>query len=128
VVVTADHVVTLPADTIMAYDFLSSTEGLLVTTHAYGFTGGGPDPDQALYLVRPDGKLTRLRKGPFDGVAVDPTGKNYAIAEIGLPSRRPVQRQLGPELMCDSLGSEWTVSPDGRRAVVGSTVLDLGPS
>ena len=37
VVVTADHVVTLPADTVMAYDLTSSAGGLLVTTHAYGF-------------------------------------------------------------------------------------------
>jgi len=82
VVVTAEHVVTLPADTVMAYDLTSSAEGLLVTTHAYGFTGGGPDPDQALYLIRADGSLTKLHKGPFNGMAVDPSGKQYAIAEI----------------------------------------------
>mgnify|MGYP001791855939 FL=1 len=94
VVVTADHVVTLPADTVMAYDLTSSAEGLLVTTHAYGFTGGGPDPDQALYLIHPDGGLTRLHKGPSEGVAVDPTGKRFAIAEsagIGAQMGTPVR-------------------------------------
>jgi len=84
VVVTADHVVTLPADTVMAYDLTSSAGGLLVTTHAYGFTGGGPDPLQALYLIRSDGHLTRLHQGAFNGLAVDPTGKEYAIAEVSL--------------------------------------------
>ncbi|MBE3074829.1 MAG: hypothetical protein IMZ75_07770 [Actinobacteria bacterium] len=94
VVVTADRVVTLPADTVMAYDLTSSAEGLLVTTHAYGFTGGGPDPLQALYLIRTDGRLTRLHQGPFDGSAVDPTGKRFAIAEsaaIGAPQGTPVR-------------------------------------
>ncbi|MHB8273989.1 MAG: hypothetical protein ACYDC9_04380 [Dermatophilaceae bacterium] len=216
VVVTADHVVTLPVDTVMAFDLTSSAEGLLVTTHAYGFTGGGPDPDQALYLIRPDGRLTTLHKGPFDGLAVDPTGKQFAIAEsagIGAPMGTPVRitigslsapgttashtepsastslvgwttqgllmsddsrtwlwkpggsstteipdvnhasvmptdpgrlviatgqpgagfclhlytlssRQVGPELTCGP-GTDWTVSPDGRHAVVGSTVVDL---
>jgi len=212
VVVTADHVVTLPADTVMAYDLTSSAEGLLVTTHAYGFTGGGPDPLQALYLIRPDGKLTRLHQGAFNGLAVDPTGKEYAIAEVSLgaydkvhvtvaslarraqtqsrtepiatmvlgwttqglllsdtsrtwlwepgtsseteiPNVSDLQvmptdpgrllatsgkaggpfclhlfavgsGQLGTQLAC---GAEkgWTVSPDGRRVVVGSTVVDL---
>jgi len=213
VVVTADRVVTLPTDTIMAFDLTSSAEGLLVTTHAYGFTGGGPDPDQALYLIRPDGRLTRLHKGPFDGLAVDPTGKEYAIAEIGGRIGAPVHitsgalsepgktvshteptatrllgwttqgllmsdtsrswlwepgasseteitgvvaasvmptdpgrllvatgkvdnprncfhpytvrgGQMGPELTCGPW-LDWTVSPDGRRAVIGSTVVDL---
>lgn len=212
VVVTADHVVTLPADTVMAYDLTSSAEGLLVTTHAYGFTGGGPDPLQALYLIRSDGRLTRLHQGPFDGLAVDPTGKEYAIAEVGLgaydkihvtvaslaqrgqthsrtepiatmvlgwttqgvlmsdtrrvwlwepgtgsqtdlpgvvdasvmptdPGRLLVAAgqtgpsyclhlftvrggQMGPVLTCGS-GNGWTVSPDGARAVFGSTAVDL---
>ena len=216
VVVTADHVVTLPADTVMAYNLTSSAEGLLVTTHAYGFTGGGPDPDQALYLIRPDGSLKKLHKGPFNGMAVDPSGKQYAIAEIGLGNSDPARitvaslshlgttsshtelpttylrgwttqgllledgrdssrtwlwqpgggsapkipqgvlypsvmptdpgrlliatgapgndsclhlytlssKQLGPVLTC-SAGGDLTVSPDGRRAVVGSTVVDL---
>ena len=84
VVVTADHVVTLPADTVMAYDLTPSAEGLLVTTHAYGFTGGGPDPLQALYLIGSDGRLTRLHQGAFNGLAVDPTSKEYAIAEVSL--------------------------------------------
>lgn len=90
VVVTANHVVTLPVDTVMAFDLTSSGEGLLVTTHAYGFTGGGPDPEQALHLIRPDGRLTTLHKGPFDGSAVDPTGKKFAIAEIGERLGAPV--------------------------------------
>ena len=213
VVVTADHVVTLPADTVMAFDLTPSAEGLLVNTHALGFTGGGPDPEQALYLIRPDGSLTKLHKGPFDGLAVDPSGKDYAIAEIDQRNGAPVQvtygplsepgrtrshaeptatrllgwttqgllmsdsrrswlwepgassepeippgvsypsvmptdpgrllvatgqpgngfclhlytlssRQMGPELTCGQV-PEWTVSPDGRRAVIGPTVLHL---
>ena len=32
--------------------------------------------------------------------------------------------QLGPELTCGP-GLDWTVSPDGRRAVTGSAVFDL---
>ncbi|HEY8653079.1 MAG TPA: hypothetical protein VIL87_08295 [Dermatophilaceae bacterium] len=212
VVVTVDHVVTLPADTVMAFDLTSSAEGLLVTTHAYGFTGGGPDPLQALYLIRSDGRLTKLHRGPFEGLAVDPTGKKFAVAEIGEslgakvhvviaslsqpgktvshtepestrllgwttqglllsdtsrswlwkpgassepkipgvssphvipsdPGRLLVatgqagaglclhlytlsSRQLGPELTCGP-GADWTVSPDGRRTVFGSRVVDL---
>jgi hypothetical protein len=216
VAVTADHVVTLPTDTAMAYNLTSSTEGLLVTTHGYGFTGGGPDADQALYLIRADGSLTKLHNGPFSGMAVDPSGKQYAIVEIGLGNSDPARitvaslshpgttrshaelptiylrgwttqgllledsrdsgrswlwqpgggpapkipqgvlypsvmptdpgrlliatgapgngfclhlytlssRQLGPVLTC-SAGSDLTVSPDGRRAVVGPTVVDL---
>jgi hypothetical protein len=217
VVVTADHVVTLPADTVMAYDLTPSAEGLLVTTHAYGFTGGGPDPDQALYLIHPDGSLTRLHKGPSEGLAVDPTGKRFAIAEsagigaqMGTPVRITVASlstpgksishtaptaaasllgwttqgllisdtsrtwlwepgasseteilgvgyasvmpkdpgrllvatgkadnptkclhpytvrdgKMGPELTCGP-GLVWTVSPDGRHAVVGSRVVDV---
>lgn len=177
---------------------------------------GVPDPDQALYLIRPDGRLTTLHKGPFDGLAVDPTGKEFAIAEsagIGAPMGAPVHiiiaslsspgttvshteptpatsllgwttqgllmsdssrtwlwkpgtsseteipgvgnasvmltdpgrllvtvgqpgagvclhpytlssRLMGPVLTCD-MGNGWTVRPDGRRAVVGSTVFDL---
>ena len=217
VVVTADHVVTLPADTVMAFDLTSSAAGLLVDTHAYGFTGGGPDPEQALYLIRPDGSLTRLHKGPSEGLAVDPTGKKFAIAEsagigaqMGTPVRITVASlstpgksvshtaptaaasllgwstqgllmsdtirtwlwepgasseteilgvgyasvmptdpgrllvatgkadnptkclhpytvrggKMGPELICGR-GLVWTVSPDGRHAVVGSRVVDL---
>ena len=216
VVVTANHVVTLPVDTVMAFDLTSSGEGLLVSTHAYGFTGGGPDPEQALHLIRPDGRLTTLHKGPFDGSAVDPTGKKFAIAEIGEGLGAPVHivitslsepgatvrhtereatrllgwttqgllmsdtsrtwlwepgassepeipsvlgasvmptdpgrllvaigtvgnprscyhllhlsavrgRQMDPELTCGT-SSDWTVSPDSRRAVIGSTVVDL---
>jgi len=33
-------------------------------------------------------------------------------------------RQLGPGLTCGP-GADWTVSPDGRRTVFGSTVVDL---
>jgi hypothetical protein len=217
VVVTAHHVVTLPADTVMAFDLTSSTEGLLVDTHAYGFTGGGPDPEQALYLIRPDGSLTRLHKGPSEGLAVDPTGKKFAIAEsagigaqmgapfritvaslstpgksvshtaptaatsllgwttqgllmsdtsrtwlwepgasseteilgVGYASVMPIDPgrllvatgkadnptkclhpytvrggKIGPELTCGP-ATDWTVSPDGRHAVFGSTVVDL---
>jgi len=32
--------------------------------------------------------------------------------------------QMGPELTCGPW-LDWTVSPDGRRAVIGSTVVDL---
>ncbi len=212
VVVTADHVVTLPADTGTAFHLTSSAEGLLVTTHGLWFTGGDTDPDQALYLIHSDGRLTRLHKGPFDGMAVDPTGKQLAIAEIGYrigalvhitsgalsapgktvshteptatrllgwttqglllsdtrrswlwqpgvspepeipgvsspsvipsdPGRLVIatgqpgagfclhlytlsSRQGGPELTCGP-GTDWTVSPDGRHAVVGSSVVDL---
>ena len=74
VVVTADHVVTLPAHTGSARHLTTSAEGLLVSAVSEGVVGV-PDPDQALYLIRPDGSLTRLHKGPFDGLAVDPTGK-----------------------------------------------------
>jgi len=215
VVVTADHVVTLPAHTGSARHLTASAEGLLVSAVSEGVVGV-PDPDQALYLIRPDGSLTRLHKGPFDGLAVDPTGKSFAIAEsagLGAPMGTPVHitiaslsapgktvshtepaaatsllgwttrgllmsdasrtwlwepgasseteiprvnyasvmttdpgrllvsvgqagagfclsvakvssRQLGPVLTCD-LGNGWTVSPDGRRAVVGTTVIDL---
>lgn len=224
VVVTADHKVTLPADTSSAFWLTSSAEGLLVTTHGYGFTGGGPDPDQALYLIRADGSLTKLHKGPFNGMAVDPSGKQYAIAEIGLGNSDPARitvaslshpgttsshaelpttylrgwttegllledgrdsgrswlwqpgggaapkipqgvlypsimptdpgrllittgapgngfclhlytlssQKMGPILSCGAENG-WTVSPDGRRAVVGTKVIDLdsgwvGPS
>jgi len=215
VVVTADHEVTLPADTSFAFDLTSSVEGLLVAAHSNGFTGGGPDPDQALYLIRPDGSLKKLHKGAFDGLAVDPSGKKFAIAEVGLRLGAPVHiviaslsqqgtttshtepestrllgwttqglllsdsagtsrswlwkpgassepeippvvsasvmptdpdrllvvpgkvgagsclhlytlssKQMGPVLTCGAENG-WTVSPDGRRAVVGSTVVDL---
>ncbi len=215
VVVTADHVVTLPADTGTAFHLTSSAEGLLVTTHGFGFTGGDTDPDQALYLIHSDGRLTRLHKGPFDGMAVDPTGKQLAIVESagGAPMGTPVRitigslsapgttashtepsaattllgwttrglllsdgsrtwlwkpgesstteipyvnyasviptdpgrllvetgrpgagfcvhlytlssRQVGPVLTCD-VGNGWAVSPDGRHAVIGSSVVDL---
>lgn len=215
VVVTADHVVTLPVDTVMAFDLTSSAEGLLVTTHGLWFTGGDTDPDQALYLIHSDGRLTRLHKGPFDGMAVDPTGKQLAIVESagGAPMGTPVRitigslsapgttashtepsaattllgwstrglllsdgsrtwlwkpggsstteipdvnyasviptdpgrllveagrpgarfcvhlytlssRQMGPVLTCD-VGNGWAVSPDGRHAVIGSSVVDL---
>ena len=215
VVVTADHVVTLPAHTGSARHPTASAEGLLVSALSDGVVGV-PDPDQALYLIRPDGSLTRLHKGPFDGLAVDPTGKQFAIVEsagIGAPMGTPVRiiigslsapgttashtepsaattllgwttrglllsdgsrtwlwkpggssmteiphvnyasvmptdpgrllvetgrpgarfclhlytlssRQMGPVLTCD-VGNGWAVSPDGRRAVAGSTVVDL---
>jgi len=215
VVVTADHVVTLPAHTGSARDLTASAEGLLVSALSDA-VDGLPDPDQALYLIRPDGSLTRLHKGPFGGLAVDPTGKEFAIAEsagIGAPMGTPVRittgslstpgktaghtepsastsllgwttqgllmsddsrtwlwkpggsstteipgvnqasvmptdpgrllvetgqpgarfclhlytlssRQMGPVLTCD-VGNGWSVSPDGRRAVAGSTVVDL---
>ena len=215
VVVTADHVVTLPAHTGSARHLTTSAEGLLVSAVSEGVVGV-PDPDQALYLIRPDGSLTRLHKGPFDGLAVDPTGKRFAIAEsagLGAPMGTPVHitiaslsapgktvshtepaaatsllgwttrgllmsdasrtwlwkpggsstteipdvnyasvmptdpgrllvetgqpgagfclhlytlssRQMGPGLTCD-VGNGWAVSPDGRRAVAGSTVVDL---
>jgi len=84
VVVTADHVVTLPARTGFVFDLTPSAAGLLVAAHSDAFTGGGPDPEQALYLIRSDGSLTRLHQGAFNGLAVDPTGKEYAIAEVGL--------------------------------------------
>jgi len=211
VVVTADHVVTLP-HAGGAHDLTPSAEGLLVSASSEWFTGGDTDPDQALYLIRPGGSLTTLHHGPFHGAAVDPTGKEYAIAEIGERVGSPVNvvtaslsdpgktrshreafatnllgwtaqglllsdtsrtwlwepaasseteipgvsdaqvmptdpgrllatsgqaggpfclhlfavgsGQLGTQLAC---GAEkgWTVSPDGRRAVVGSTVVDL---
>ena len=92
VVVTADHVVTLPAHTGSARHLTASAEGLLVSAVSEGVVGV-PDPDQALYLIRPDGSLTRLHKGPFDGLAVDPTGKSFAIAEsagLGAPMGTPV--------------------------------------
>jgi hypothetical protein len=105
VVVTADHVVTLPADTIMAYDFISSAEGLLVATHAYGFTGGGPDPDQALYLIRPDGSLTRLHKGPSTVWRLTrPAGTTRSPRSVfpkGVPSRSPP----GPCHLWSALGA-----------------------
>lgn len=211
VVVTADHVVTLP-HAGGAYNLTPSKEGLLVSASSEWFTGGDTDPDQALYLIRPGGSLTTLHHGPFHGAAVDPTGKEYAIAEIGERIGSPVNvvtaslsdpgktrshseafatrllgwttqgllmsdtsrswlwepgassepkipgvssphvipsdpgrllvatgqagaglclhlytlssRALGPELTCGS-GADWTVSPDGRRTVFGSTVVDL---
>ena len=215
VVVTADHVVTLPAHTGSARQLTASAEGLLVSALSDA-VDGLPDPDQALYLIRPDGSLTRLHKGPFGGLAVDPTGKEFAIAEsagIGAPMGTPVRittgslstpgktaghtepsastsllgwttqgllmsddsrtwlwkpggsstteipgvnqasvmptdpgrllvetgqpgagfclhlytlssRQLGPVLTCD-VGNGWSVDPDGRRGVVGTTVVDL---
>ena len=83
VVVTADHVVTLP-HAGGAYNLTPSAEGLLVSASSEWFTGGDTDPDQALYLIRPGGTLTTLHHGPFHGAAVDPTGKEYAIAEVGL--------------------------------------------
>lgn len=83
VVVTADHVVSLPTRTGFAFDLTPSAGGLLVAAHSDAFTGGGPDPEQALYLIRPDGSLSRLHLGAFNGLAVDPTGKEYAIAEVG---------------------------------------------
>lgn len=81
VVVTVDHVVTLP-HAGRAYDLTPSTEGLLVSASSEWFTGGDTDPDQALYLIRPGGSLTTLHHGPFHGAAVDPTGKKFAVAEI----------------------------------------------
>ena len=215
VVVTADHLVTLPAHTGSARVLTVSAEGLLVSALSAGVIGV-PDPNQALYLIRTDGSLTKLHKGPFAGVAVDPTGKELAIAEsagLGSPMGAPVHitiaslsspgtvvshtepsaatsllgwtsqgllmsdsvrtwlwqpgagseteipgvdnasvmptdpdrllvsvgrpgarfcahvytvssRRMGPALTCD-LGNGWTWSPDGRLAVVGSTVVDL---
>ena len=90
VVVTADREVTLPADAGTAFDLTSSAEGLLVTATSKWFTGGDTDPDQALYLIRTDGSLKKLHKGPFHGVAVDPTGRKFAIAEVGLRLGAPV--------------------------------------
>ncbi len=90
VVVTAHREVTLPADAGTAFDLTASAEGLLVTTTSKWFTGGDRDPDQALYLIRPDGSLKKLHKGPFHGVAVDPTGRKFAIAEVGLRLGAPV--------------------------------------
>jgi hypothetical protein len=212
VVVTADRVVTLPAHTGSAFDLTPSTAGLLVAAHSDAFTGGGPDPEQALYSVRSDGSLSRLHQGAFNGLAVDPTGQEYAIAEVSLgaydkvhvtvasltqrgqthsrtepiatkvlgwttrgvlmsdtrrvwlwepgassettlpgvidasvmptdPGRLLVAAgevgpnyclhlftvrgaQMGPLLTCGA-GNGWTVSPDGRHAVFGSTVVDL---
>lgn len=212
VVVMAHREVTLPADANFAFDLTSSAEGLLVPAHGRGFTGGGPDPDQALYLIRADGSLTTLHKGAFNGLAVDPSGKQYAIAEVGMGNSDPVlitvaslshpgttyshkdpigtrldgwtsrglllsdtsrawlwepgassttelpgvsyasvmptdpgkllvvagkagpaaclhlytlsSKQMGPVLTCGAQNG-WSVSPDGRRAVVGSTVVDL---
>ena len=43
---------------------------------------------------------------------------------IGLHLYTLSSRQVGPELTCGP-GTDWTVSPDGRHAVVGSTVVDL---
>jgi len=212
VVVTADHVVTLPTHTGFAFDLTPSAGGLLVAAHSDAFTGGGPDPEQALYLIRSGGSLSRLHLGAFNGLAVDPTGKKYAIAEIGLGAydkvhvtvgslaqrgqthsrTEPIATKLlgwttqgllmsdtrrvwlwepgsgsetdlpgvvdasvmptdpgrllvaagqtgssyclhlftvrgglmGPVLTCGT-GNGWTVSPDGRLAVFGSTVVDL---
>jgi hypothetical protein len=219
VVVTAHREVTLPAEANFAFDLTESAEGLLVPAHGRGFTGGGPDPDQALYLIRADGSLTTLHKGAFDGLAVDPSGKQYALSEPGMGAYDPVRitvaslsprtskccdlgtthsrtdpigttvtgwtsrglllsdasriwlwqpgtssrtelsgvssasvmptdpgqllvvagkvgpgsclhlytissKQMGPVLTCGAQDG-WTVSPDGRRAVVGSTVVDL---
>lgn len=212
VVVTTDHAVTLPTRTGFAFDLTPSARGLLVAAHSDAFTGGGPDPEQALYLIRPDGSLSRLHQGAFNGLAVDPTGKKFAIAEIGLgaydevhvtvaslaqrgqthsrtepvgtrllgwttrglllsDSRRTWRWQpgsssptelagvsdasvmptdpgqllvdtglegpahclhlftvstgwMGPVLTCGAENG-WIVSPDGRRVVVGSTVVDL---
>ena len=94
VVVTADHVVTLP-HAGGAYDLTPSTEGLLVSASSEWFTGGDTDPDQALYLIRPDGSLRTLHHGPFHGAAVDPTGKEFAIAEIGEPIGALVHITIG---------------------------------
>jgi hypothetical protein len=103
VVVTADHVVSLPTRTGFAFDLTPSAGGLLVAAHSDAFTGGGPDPEQALYLIRPDGSLSRLHLGAFNGLAVDPTGKEYAMAEVGPwclrqgPRHRCVAGSAGPD-------------------------------
>jgi hypothetical protein len=94
VVVTADHVVTLP-HAGGAYDLTPSAEGLLVSASSEWFTGGDTDPDQALYLIRPGGILDTLHHGPFHGAAVDPTGKEFAVAEIGERIGAPVHITIG---------------------------------
>ncbi|NMM25319.1 MAG: hypothetical protein HHJ11_17910 [Phycicoccus sp.] len=135
VVVTADHVVTLPHAGV-AYDLTPSSEGLVVSATSEWFTGGDTDPDQALYLIRPSGSLTTLHHGPFHGAAVDPTGKKYAIAEIGERLDSPVNvvtaslsdpgktRSHSEAFATNLLG--WTTAGlllSGPRRVVGSAEL-----
>jgi len=129
VVVTADHEVTLPADTSFAFDLTSSGEGLLVAAHSNGFTGGGPDPDQALYLIRADGSLTKLHKGAFNGLAVDPSGKQYALSEPGMGAYDPVRitvASLSPRATkCCDLGTTHSRTDPIGTSVVGWTSRGL---
>ena len=122
VVVTAHREVTLPADASFAFDLTASAEGLLVPAHGRGFTGGGPDPDQALYLIRADGSLTTLHKGAFNGLAVDPSGKQYALSEPGMGAYDPVRITVAslspPATKCCDLGTT-----QGRTDPIGTNVV-----
>ena len=124
-VVTADHEVSLPAHTGSARNLTASAQGLLVSALSDGSIGV-PDPDQALYLIRTDGRLTTLHKGPFDGLAVDPTGKGFAIAEsagIGAPMGAPVH------IIIASLSSPGTTvshtEPTPATSLLGWTTQGL---
>ena len=129
VVVTAHREVTLPADANFAFDLTASAEGLLVPAHGRGFTGGGPDPDQALYLIRADGSLTTLHKGAFDGLAVDPSGKQYALSEPGMGAYDPVRitvASLSPRTTkCCDLGTTHSRTDPIGTSVVGWTSRGL---
>jgi hypothetical protein len=63
--------------------------------------------------------------------SVMPTDPGRLLVETGQPGAgfclhlyTLSSRQMGPPLTCD-VGNGWSVSPDGRRAVAGSTVVDL---
>jgi hypothetical protein len=93
VVTTADGEVELPPGIVDLFDPIQVPSGWVFWGHSDGFTGGGPDDGQELFLLRPGRRLTVLHRGPFDGMAVspDPTRFEYALAELTAGAHDPVR-------------------------------------
>ena len=95
-----------------------TTRGLLMSdaSRTWLWTPGGsstteiPDVNYASVMPTDPGRLL---------VETGQPGAGFCLHLYALSSR-----QMGPGLTCD-VGNGWAVSPDGRRAVAGSTVVDL---
>jgi hypothetical protein len=91
VITTSDGEVRLPAGTASVFDPVKTPSGWTFWGHSDGFTGGGPDQGQELYLLGPGNRLSTLHHGPFDGVAMSPDGTRFAVAELTLGATDPVK-------------------------------------
>jgi len=88
--VAAGATATLPAGAVSVFDPVQRPAGgWLFWAHSDSFTGGGPDDDQALYLLQGNA-LTVIHHGPFDGYAMSPDGSQVALAETGPTPGTPV--------------------------------------